>query len=304
MKLTELLIEGEIKIPEKQYEILSDTFVYWYMSYFQNFVESQLKDKEYEKAKNWVKAVCNKYNVPIPSKDDVETAGNETFQQFKIDFQASDWPYTDKLKKFYPDISSLNGSLAYRIYFKTDTKVIGKGTLAAYRDRKIIISIPNHYMDETYLSRGDSKRRAILTRDLERALGSLRHELAHAVQFEILSKLHHDQVQSINDIEIGELSSEERTDLYLLSQVEFDPQIKSIAKLFQGVELYSKSQLQKYDRKKALEYVTGASTKDLTPEEISQIGFNKPNKFFVTLKKKDPTRWKKAVKIFYQLIGE
>lgn len=304
MKLNEILTEGAIKVPEKQYKQMADAFVYWYMAYFQNFIENDLEGKDYSKAKNWLKAVCKKYGVDEPSDKDVELAGNSEYQAVKVPIQMEDWPYLEKLKKFYPGIEKLSmPPMTLRIYFKMAPAILPRKVMARYSNGKIAISIPNHYMDDAYLAQGDSRRRAILTRDLERALGNIRHELTHAVQFEILAKFHTDQIRSTNDLEVEGLSDEELKDLYLLSPIEFDPQIKSAATMFKGIELYSKSLLNDYDRKKALGYVTGGDNKELTKDELEQIGYNVRSQFFLTLKKKDPDRWKKAVKLFYQLVG-
>lgn len=304
MKLADILTEGSIQIPEKQYKEMADAFVYWYAAYFQNFAENELTGKDYSKAKNWISSVCKKYGVDEPSDDDVESAGAEKYQSIKVKMPVSDWPYIGKLKKFYPDVEMFGMTFAFRIYFKPDPAVLPRKTMARYSNGNIAISIPNHYMDDAYLAQGESRRRAILTRDIERALGNIRHELTHAVQFEVLSRLHADQVKSTEDIEIDGMSNDERTDLYLLSPLEFDPQIKSMATLFKGIELYSKSLLNKYDRRKALGYVTGSDHTELTKGELEEIGYNVRSRFFLALKKRDPERWKRAVKIFYKLVGE
>lgn len=124
--------------------------------------------------------------------------------------------------------------------------------------------------------------------------GYLKHELMHYVQFNALQYAHGDQI----DLSQGEPTSD---DQYYSSQTEFDPQIEqaaaNAAAWISKLERYGSN----VDFRALASYLTGATSRQ---QLIQTLGTDKmippePLKFFTTLQRVAPEKWKKAVRKFY-----
>ncbi len=121
----------------------------------------------------------------------------------------------------------------------------------------------------------DSKLIASQLRNLE---ATVDHELQHMVQDVALGKLHPKQFPSS-----AEAASREGDDDYLMAPEEFLPIITSLAQKFKD----TKSEVPARER---------------FLDAVDPRRNNEPFKFFEALFKKDPQKWKKAVKEFHRLV--
>jgi hypothetical protein len=139
--------------------------------------------------------------------------------------------------------------------------------------------------------------------------GTLEHEMTHYIQFKVFG--------GASDAQIGEHGKALDTDdkatrnasAYYSSQVEFDPQIKSHAKdlivtirankRMKGMEALSwkDAALVAVGEKKAAEVIA----KNELPKWTI---LGNEQQFFKSLKRVDKDKWKKAVKLFMQLVGD
>jgi hypothetical protein len=128
-----------------------------------------------------------------------------------------------------------------------------------------------------------------IRRIIEKAFTSMWHEATHAVQHNSLKWLDKDQIQKSRTVRDNPDSSpSERRKEYLVSYVEFDPQIKTKIDLFR--EKHGK------DKKNLLKNLA------IFVGGIKEDGKN-PDEFFNYLKMHDLKRWKKAVNLIYKNYG-
>lgn len=126
--------------------------------------------------------------------------------------------------------------------------------------------------------------------DLEKALKKVKfsayHEATHAVQHNSLKWLNKKQVAKSRHLRDNPNSDKkDKRKEYLISQVEYDPQIKTSIHRFQDKYGEDIDNL----RKNIAAFVGAINVEGI-----------KPNEFFITLRNNKIKSWKKAVKLFYQ----
>lgn len=126
---------------------------------------------------------------------------------------------------------------------------------------------------------------------VRKAIGTLEHEYAHAIQYLVIR--HKDQIKTNKGYDA--IGSE-----YWKSEVEFSPQIITAARNFETY-IESLNFVPPSQRMKIFMYVIGEKTfPELDIDSTHTIGIlNNSRTFFSTLKEKKPKAFKKAVKILY-----
>lgn len=121
---------------------------------------------------------------------------------------------------------------------------------------------------------------------LDKVYYSLWHEASHAIQHNSLKWMDKNQVGKSRTVRDNpDSTKQERRREYLMSYVEFDPQIKT--KIYQFQQKYGKD---KENLLKNLAVFVGAV----------KLEGSKSDEFFETLRDYDIKRWKKAVSLIYQ----
>jgi hypothetical protein len=300
----QFLKEGMIANPPKLLKDITDFIVYVYLAYVKDNIEEHLSGKEYNEALQLLKRFVSKYKLPMPTDSWSEKAGKGGVieHSFKLDF--SDLPdrYLDKLKKLGTDISKLHeyDEVIAELDFTPNSTIptsgeFNPGTLSmtfSMKHNSMLLDSENTTIDNLH---------QLLYNRLPFLVGIVDHETAHMVQFLVLRKFHAYNVHSLYTS--GKIDDENRDDYYN-SQVEFDPQIRSEAAYFKGVEELSKEfGLKEYDKHKALEHFTFADgTKEPRTDDLEKISFTRRSPFFGALKRKNPEKWKKAVKLISQMV--
>lgn len=124
---------------------------------------------------------------------------------------------------------------------------------------------------------------------INKAFNSMWHESTHAVQHNALKWIDKSQVQKSREVRNNPNSStEERRREYLVSYVEFDPQIKTKIDLFMTKYGGDKANL----LKNLAVFVGGVKVEE-----------RKPDEFFEFIKNYDLKRWRKAVNLLYKNYG-
>lgn len=138
---------------------------------------------------------------------------------------------------------------------------------------------------------------------IDRAEGTVEHELTHYMQFKVFGKVDPKQIsdkgKSSRDAEGSTKAQQE----YLSSQVEFDPQLKGRIKDIEVMvkALRRRKGLETVDWKPFAKIATGSAD----PKEVhakynipTYVNIGGEMDFFENLKKLDQAKWKKAVKQF------
>lgn len=287
MKLREILSEGLIKLSSKLIDKLVKTFVIKYLAWVQDKIESELEGKDYSEAKKVLNKYSQKYQVSIEDED-IEAIGKSRTIKTKYEIELEELPYYEKLIKLYPDFKNMhNPILTLVMDFASDTG----SSNGKYNPNTQTIFM---YLKALGLLSNDNLE-TVMIKHLPNAVGVLEHELTHAIQFIVLSKFHDSQIGDEDSVKFDAATK----DKYFNSQIEFDPFIKTMVAKFKAADLAMKKISPDYDRKISLEYFTGAHEK-LSDKELQKVSFMKPNEFFISIKKHDKEKWKKAVKLFYQ----
>jgi hypothetical protein len=121
----------------------------------------------------------------------------------------------------------------------------------------------------------DPKLIYVINREI---IGITKHELTHRTQ--VAKRFHPYQTKLYN------AEREDAKDAYHMSQVEFDPHIKDTIESIKTLKkLYP-------DEPQIINYFIGANT------NLKNVGFP-PNRFLETLKRRAPTKYKKALKYIF-----
>lgn len=265
MKLQQLL-EGLIKLPPKLLSELLDFSVYWFLC------DSVSKKQD----PSIIDTLRLKYGIkPLESTD----VGNQRMVSKKLIIDLDDIPQqyiNNILKKENISLQQLRSSLPKKVieiklYFKKPPS-IPETRLAQYdsNTQTIMVNLERFIFSEKDVSNA-----------LSRYIGTLKHELTHAIQHIFLSRLDDHQIDDFHAHEEGFSKSK-----YLASQIEFDPWIKTcIAHIEMMIEKYPDKGINKFIR-----FYTLASNEKQVPNEKQSV-------FFDNLKKVDMEKWKKACKL-------
>jgi hypothetical protein len=144
---------------------------------------------------------------------------------------------------------------------------------------------------------------------ITRLEGTLEHEVAHYIQFKVFGGVDRKQISFDGRARPSDDKSVRDKDQYFSSQIEFDPQIKS----------HAKSTIVAIRMNKRTKGMDDLTWKDMALIAVGQgtaADLMKAKKlpkwallgaeqdFFESLKRVDYAQWKKAVKLFMQLVGE
>jgi len=140
-------------------------------------------------------------------------------------------------------------------------------------------------------------RIAELDRRIEYAISTLEHELTHGVQFLMLQQLHPSQVSGSGSK--GARASDKVTfdEVYYTSQKEFDPQLKSALKSFENI-VRRKGAKTRATKQALLRKFTWDDIPKPNVPEVDLHPHPDRSPFFQSLKRVDPIKWKKALKLF------
>lgn len=305
MKVTfkQFLKEGLIQNPPKLLKDITDFVVYTYLAYAKDKIEEHLEGKDFNTAHQLLKKVAYKHKLPLPDDKYSEKVGKATIEEheFKLDF--SDLPdrYLDKLKKLGTDVSKLHSydHVIAEIDLSPQSSLTSSG---AFHPATLTMSFSLKKSGMLLDDHIDIDRvHSVLLDKLPSLIGVVDHETAHMIQFLVLRRFHEYNVKS--DYAADNLT-DENSDDYYNSPVEFDPQIKSEAAYFRGVEDLSKEfDVKDYDKEKALAHFTYADgTTPPKGSDLEKISYTRRSPFFAALKRKNPTQWKKAIKLLSQLV--
>lgn len=265
-----MIAEGLIKLPAGLYKELERFVLKWYFAHVYSMIERRFRFDEdaLDSAHRLVTAACKHYNVH-PSPADIQTARS------KLSFT----------KTFTLDENVYGEQIRMKVLLKLMLERSKTKNLGSYNDRTgfIILSAHNLHMTGPSLATVSSIRHSL--GKVEELLAYLRHELTHLVQYRALAGKSVKQVSGAYNIEA------DFDDEYALSPLEFDPLIKSAKGTLARLE--TKYKLVPGYQKRALvdAYLYVAEPPPwMVPGDRSA--------FFDALKRRDPVKWRKAIKLF------
>lgn len=306
MKVTfkQFLKEGLIQNPPKLLKDIVDFVVFTYLAYVKDKIETHLEGNDFNTANRLLKKTCDEHKMPMPPDKYSEKVGKSKMEEheFKLDFSDLPRHYLDKLKKLGTDVSKLHSydHVIAELDLSPQSTIKSSGL---FHPDTLTMSFSLKYsgmiLDEDNIDL--DRIHSVLLDKLPSLVGVVDHECAHMVQFLVLRRFHEYNVKS--DYASDNLT-DENSDDYYNSQVEFDPQIKSEAAYFKGVEKLSKEfDVKDYDKEKALAHFTYADgTTPPKGSDLEKISYTRRSPFFAALKRKNPTQWKKAIKLLSQLV--
>lgn len=281
------LKEGLIKLPQT---LLSDiqTFVIDSMvkkyQYTLNYVADNklFNPKHYQKHTDTVAKLAQKYNVDVSREAVDEVCEREVFtKQFQDD--------GDEMKRHYPDLvrqdigSGETNRIMVQIWFNTDRSGLKKSVRGTYgaKGAGSFIKINPMFNDNLSPFTIRDKTAFEIEDMIENFNGVVEHELTHYVQYAYFASKDDRQVQGPSTT--GD--SQEGSDAYHNSQIEFDPKIKSAI-----TEL--EIQLKK------ITYPSKDAVHNRIKEFVGAVEDSySTDAFMLSLKRNDTKKWKKAVKL-------
>lgn len=301
------LNEGLIKLPPKLTEHMLKYFVYWYLCY----VEGQAAaDKSYDEddqdmIKVAIDRMAKKHGVLPPKPADVEKT-KKTRAVFK-NFPVEDLPptYLEKVAKVKgPEaIEELKKShVKFLVTFREHPKIDMDGDapqgIFYAEPAEIIISIPNMpAKTPKMISLMSQFNHTEAGRLIDNTLGIVEHEITHCVQAMVLFLLHPSQYDPDRQGKSvrGLRKTQAKQEKYFTSDVEFDPWVKTSIRELKS--LFSKNKATTPAQKKEL--LVHFTYGDVQPKGVSKAddGKHTRSNFFKALRRSDPDKWKKAVKL-------
>ena len=265
-----MIFEGLIKLPPALYQELEKFVLNWYLAHVYAVVERKhsFDENTLDTAHRLIATACARYGV-TPTATDIRIARN------KFSFQ----------KTFTLDEKVYNTSVYMKVVLELVLEQSKTKNLGSYEDETgfIILSAHNLHMTSRSLATTSSLRYSL--GKIDELLSYLKHELTHLVQLRILANKHHEQVAAAYSAE------SDFDDSYALSQLEFDPLIKSELGVLS--KLKAKYRLTPGYNGRALQdaFICVAKPPSwMLPDDQSV--------FFEVLKRRAPSRWRKAVRLF------
>lgn len=266
-----MIAEGLIKLPSGLYAELERFVLNWYFAHVYATIERRFRFDEdtLDSAHRLVNAACMHHGVK-PSATDIRTARD------KLSFT----------KVFTLDENVYGEEIYMKVTLKLMLERAKTKNLGKYNNETGFITLSAFNLHMTGPSLGTLSAIRHSLGKVDELLGYLKHELTHLVQYRALAGKNVKQVAAgYDDVE------SEANDEYMLSQVEFDPLIKSakgmlarLAVKYKTMPGFSKRELQDA-------FLCVADPPEwMLPEDRSG--------FFETLKRRAPVKWRKAVKLF------
>lgn len=301
------LNEGLIKLPPKLNQALLDYFIYWYLAYLEGCAEKQFKgsDEDLDMVKLAIERLAKKHASKVPTPVDIEKTmkSRSVFKNFPVE----DIPpqYVERVAKVrgQDGLEELKTSrLFFNVSFKEHPRIdmdndSPEGIFYA-EPAEIIVSIPNMKVkvkDVLELLAGFNHAEA--SRVINRTLGVIEHELTHAIQSMVLYLLHpsqYDPEKSGKSVR-GLRKNDAKQDKYFTSNIEFDPFIKIAIRELKGIFGKHKATTEKEKKELFTRFTYG----DVLSKDVSKADNQKYDRSpsFKSLKRSDPVKWKKAVKL-------
>jgi hypothetical protein len=300
------LNEGLIKLPPKLSQALNDYFTYWYLAFLEGTAEA---DKSYDEddqdmIKLAIERLAKKHNSKIPTPADVKKSmtNRAIFKNFPVE----DLPpqYLEKVAKVKGQeaIEELKKAhVKFVVAFRPHPKVTDDEEGIFYsKPAEIIISIPNMPVSaDKVIHLLSLFNHAEASRSINNTLGIVEHELMHAVQSMVLFLLHRDQYSNKGSKSVNGLRTQHaKQDKYFTDDIEFSPWVKTSTRELKSI--FGKQKATTDQEKKDL--FAKFTYSDVLGKDVSKADNKKFERspFFKSLKRSDPVKWKKAVKLLSQ----
>lgn len=302
------LNEGLIKLPPKLTQLMLDYFIYWYLAFLEGNAnaDKSYDDEDQDMIKLALERLAKKHNVPIPSQVDIKKSmtNKAVYKRFPVE----DLPpqYLERVAKVKgPEAMEelKKAHVKFVVSFKKHPKIdmdedFPQGIFYP-NPPEIIISIPNIQIQVPRMLELLSRfNHTEASRNINFTLGIIEHETTHAVQSMILYLLHPSQYDSKTDGKSvrGLRKGQAKHEKYFTSNIEFDPMIKSSIRELKGLFGKYKAVSDKDKKEIFIKYTFS----DVASKGISKADDVNRSSFFKSLKRSDPDKWKKAVKLLSQ----
>lgn len=266
-----MIAEGLIKLPPVLYQELEQFVLNWYFAHAYATIERKFRFDEntLKTAHRLITVACKLYSV-------TPTATNIRIARDKFSFK----------KTFTLDEVVYDHPLYMKVMLRLDLEKSKTKDLGSYKDKTGFIVLSAHNLHMTGQSLGTISAIRHSLGKIDELLSYLQHELTHLVQQRVLVIKHPEQIASSYGAE------SEFDDAYALSQLEFDPLIKSAKGVLTRLKTKYKLTTPEYNER-ALQDAFICVTEPpswMLPDDQSV--------FFETLKRRSPARWRKAIRLF------
>jgi len=278
------LNEGVIKLPQKLLKDATDHFNYWALAHvLHHGLKKAGRDRDEQQfVLAAIKKAAFDAGVKMPTSTDIGKAGRNSTLVRR--FQLGDLPasYLKSLTRVSGaeerDVKRLFGSIdiKFKIFFVPHSKT-RIGPYWSADDQEIGVSTVHAHLSSKDFKNFSDYSPATISKRMHVALGDIEHELTHGIQELVLQFLHKEQSDPKGD---SALHGKGETEYYLLA-TEFDPWIKTSVRRFRTVVQHHKAERNLTKQKELFQSYSQGDGSD----------------FFAVLKKHDPERWKKAVRI-------
>lgn len=300
--------EGLIKLPPKLTNSLIEYFVYWYLAFLEGRAEADesLEEDDFDTIKLALARLAKKHGAKPPSPGDIKKAmtNRSIFKNFPVeDLPAQYLERLTKVKGASALAALKDARVKFVVAFKKHPKVdmdndFPQGIFYDSDPAEIIISIPNMPVKiPTMVQLLVDFNYNEVSRSINNTIGTVEHELTHAIQSLVLSLLHQSQYDTETDgkADSNLPSNEMLKDKYFTSDLEFAPHVK--ASIRELNTIFDKNKATTAQAKQEL--FTKFTYGDASSANVAKFDDKKFSRspFFKSLKRSDTTKWKKAVKL-------
>lgn len=289
--------EGLIELPKNTRTQVREFIYHWYLAYLLSVLgrSKDFDDHDREIGLSALKVAAGKLQLELPEERDVTRVSQQAVQWMLIHVDDLPDRYVQRIAdlKKSEKLKRRGGILKIEMVFKgtppKNTQAITYHRVGNSVEHEIFF-YPQSFVvsPKAMLALMTTGKTSELTRLLKNLDGLIDHELTHVIQDAILRIFHRKQSIYVFGKAAPNLkAAEKKNDHYLTSDVEFDPWIKT-----------------------SIEHVRGLIKKhrDEDPKEVVKRytcvygDSEEQSKFFKALKRSDPVKWKKAVKILSQAV--
>lgn len=296
-QFTRFITEGLIKLPEKTKTLIVDQYLYWMLAYSAKVALKDADEVDQMMVASVVKRLAGSLGIRVPTSADIDRATKTISTKIKMDDLPED--YLRRLKSSKNEVKEK--ILTFKLLFTKD-RYLGKDIGYAERvsdDEAIIVISALNILGDTTEDLLISP--STVMHNIKMGISTIEHELTHVIQYLVLGVLNKKQIDDPKAIKVAKSSAITKDDNYYLSQIEFDPMIKSaIAEIKAKLDLFKNADEQQ-KREIVDTYVWGNVPSSVIKKQINN-NTKKNSKFFAVLKLHDPNKWKKAVKLLYSKI--
>lgn len=290
-KFSFFLLEGLIKLPHDLSTRAEEIFVKQaiaFVAYHGLQGTKGADERRYVLAT--IKQVAESENIDVPSLAEIARIGRTKKLTTRLPVGQLAERYASQLKQKYGDdpktskgISVKDLKVKLTIAFTEHKKVaperggVHDSGRSDSRENEVIISLP--HLGLKISPDGVDFNAVKIRRKIKTGLGTLEHELTHEIQLSVLGLLHPDQVET--EVTRHGQSEWDKASSYYVSQIEFDPMVKSAIRRFRlNVENIDA----RADFKK---------TRDLFDTWVEK------SSFLLHLRDVSVPKWKKAIKLIW-----